>query len=447
MKTLQKLLTVALVMMYVPTQAQIMVSTIAGTGNSGYCCDGDSAVHAQVATPSDIAVDVYGNVYIADQANNRIRVIDTNGIIRTLAGNGTAGYAGDSTNVANALLNNPTGVALDKTGRVYIADNGNNVVRMIDTNSVIYTIAGTGVQGNTGDGGNAKQATFYGPERLYIDDTGSIYICDIGNNRVRKVDTFGIVHAFAGNGNYGNGGDGGQAVSAELKQPTGIARDKWGNFYITDYNGARIRKVNAAGIISTFAGNGNFTYSGDGGMADTAALNGPSGIVVDTAGNIYFGDYINNRLRVINTNGIINTYAGTGVSAYNGEGLAPLAANLSAYGVAMNVKGDVYFTDLVNSRVRKIAPPPPVNAVGKAQSETANMMLYPNPTRGEVWLVTNAVKDATVQVYDMSGRIVYTCAIKDGKAILHLHVSDGVYIVSINDGTKVSYRQRLVVAH
>ena len=218
----------------------------------------------------------------------------TTGIITTIAGNGIAGYSGDGGLATNAELNNPYGVAVDSNGNIYIADTNNNRIRKVNsTTGIITTIAGNGTAGYSGDGGLATNAELYYPYGVAVDSNGNIYIADTYNNRIRKVNsTTGIITTIAGNGTAGYSGDGGPATNAQLNYPYGVAVDSSGNIYIADTDNNRIRKVNSTtGIITTIAGNGNPGYSGDGGPATNAELYDPSGVAVDSNGNIYIADY------------------------------------------------------------------------------------------------------------------------------------------------------------
>ena len=250
-------------------------------------------------------------------------------IITTIAGT-YPGYYGDGGLATVAGLFAPTSVAYDRAGNVYIADNGNNVIRKVNTLGIISTFAGiqyttaTGLYG--GDGGAATSAYLASPTGVAVDTAGNVYIADVGNARIRKVNGLGIITTIAGNGTYGYSGDGTLATSAELNYPWGVAVDRVGNVYIADGGNARIRKINTAGIISTFAGNGTYGYSGDGGSATSAKLSGPWSVAVDGAGNVYIAEAGNtftatgSRIRKINTSGIISTIAGNGTYGYSGDG-------------------------------------------------------------------------------------------------------------------------------
>jgi len=308
-------------------------------------------------------VDTAGNIYIADTQNCRIRkVTASTGVISTIAGNGTCGYAGDGKAATSAELFEPSGVAVDSASNVYIADWDNSRIRKITASTgIISTVAGNGARGYSGDGGKATSAKLSSPFGVAIDSSGNIYIADVGNYRIRKVTvSTGFISTVAGNGTQGYSGDGGPATSAKMQGPTGVAVDTAGNIYIADSYGNRIRKVTAStGIISTVAGNGNIGHSGDGGPATSAQLYYPYGVAVDTASNIYIADNDNYRIRKITAStGIISTMAGNGTCGYSGNGGTATSAELclGLGGVAVDTTGNVYIADQYNERTRAVGP-------------------------------------------------------------------------------------------
>src|SRR6185437_4054899 len=241
----------------------------------------------------------FGNIYFSDTYfNNRIRKISTTGIISTVAGNGGSFSTGDGGQATAAGLNNPYSIIFDAAGNLYISEV--SVVRKVSTTGVITTIAGIiGSSGYSGDGGQATAALLKSPGGLTFDGTGNLYIADYGNSRVRKINNLGIITTVVGTGVQGSTGDGGQATTAELNTPCGLAFDAAGNLYISDYYGYRIRKVNTAGIISTFAGGPTGGFSGDGGTATSATFSYQSDISFDNIGNLYVADELNERIRRI----------------------------------------------------------------------------------------------------------------------------------------------------
>ena len=246
-----------------------------------------------------MAVDGAGNLYIADTNNDRIRKVDSAGTITTIAGTGERRFGGDGGPAIQAQLDAPSGVVVDGAGNLYIADRANHRIRKVDSTGTITTIAGTGERGFGGDGGPATQARLNYPYGVAVDGAGNLYIADLANHRIRKVDSTGTITTFAGTGERGFGGDGGPASQAQLNFPTGVAVDEAGNLYIADWSNARIRKVDGTGTITTIAGTGERGFSGDSGPATQAQLDDPTGVAVDGAGTLYIADASNHRIRLL----------------------------------------------------------------------------------------------------------------------------------------------------
>ena len=299
-------------------------------------------------SPAGVAIDRRGDLYIADTDNSIIRRVDASGVITTVAGTGVEGFGGDGGAATSAQLDFPFGVAADGLGNLYIADTFNNRVRRVDANGLITTVAGggapcpsCGVQGFSGDGGAATSAQLDTPIGVAVDGLGNLYIADQNNLRVRRVDTNGIITTMAGSGPTGNGnggfsGDGGPATSARLNVPDGIAVDGQGNLYIADTRNHRIRRVDTNGLITTVAGDGSSGFTGDGGPALGAGLGGPQGVAVDGPGNLYITDG-GVRIRRVDVGGVITTVAGIGTLGFSGDGGAATSAQLGgASGVAVD---------------------------------------------------------------------------------------------------------------
>jgi sugar lactone lactonase YvrE len=314
-----------------------IISTVAGNGTAGYNNDGIAATNAELNVPGGIAVDSAGNIFIADFQNNRIRKVSAStGIISTVAGNGTGGYNGDGIAATSAEIYLPDGVAVDGAGNIYIADDWNCRIRKVNTvTGLISTVAGNGTCGYGGDG-IAATSSQINPGGVAVDSAGNIYV--VGDSRIRMVSaSTGLISTVAGNGTPGYTGDGIAAISAELNIPASVAVDSTGNIFIADFQNNRIRKVSAStGLISTVVGNGTGGYNGDGIAATSAELNGPSGVAVDSAGNIYIADTNNQRIRKMS--------ASTGLI-----GTVPVVAT----SVAVDSIGNIYFSG--SNRIQKVS--------------------------------------------------------------------------------------------
>ena len=354
-------------------QRGLIIDTVAGSGVSGYGGDGGPATEAQFDLPLDVTVDGSGNIYIVDTQNRRIRKVDAEGITTTVAGNGSMGYSGDGGPATEAELYVPYAVAFDASGNFYIADEGCDCVRKVDTNGIIATVAGNGIGGYGGDGGPATEARLRNPRGVAVDASGNLYIADRSNNRIRKVGPDGIITTVAGNGYLGSYGDGGPATEARIYYPEALAVDASGNLYLTDYR--RIRKVDTSGIITTIVGNGSAGYSGDGGPAAEAQISVVTDLAVDASGNLYIADgYNNHRIRKVDTYGIITTAAGSGcagypscIGGYSGDGGPPSGAQLNRpRGVDVDTAANIYIADTTNNRIRKVASPFAFSAAASA---------------------------------------------------------------------------------
>ena len=330
------------------------ISTFAGrTDNDG---DNGPAVRARLALPEGVAVDNSGNVYVSEYWNNRVRRVDRAGTITPFAGTGKRGFSGDGGPAVAAQFDGPYGLAVDNSGNLYIADSGNNRIRRVDTSGIITTVAGTGEKDFSGDGGPAVAAQLDGPGGVAVDDSGNLYISDVGNHRIRRVDNFGTITTIAGNGGRGYGGnDGEPAVRVSVSWPRGLAVDGAGNVYIAASGDSRILRVDPSGIITTVAGTGEEGYSGDGGPAVDAALHNPSGVAVDGAGNLYIPDGSNHRVRRVDASGTITTIAGDGEGGYSGDGGPAVRARLDLpTALTVDRSGNLYFVDARNNRIRRV---------------------------------------------------------------------------------------------
>jgi len=337
-----------------------VITTFAGTGTSsngggpGVYNDGGPATSGLLRLPMGVAVDKSGNVYIADTGDNSIRKVSTDGNIITVVGDSFPGFLGDGGNAQNAELHTPQDVAVDSNGNLFIADTANSVIREVTAAGVISTFAGTTASGFAGDGAAATAAALFVPISVSVDGSGNVYIAENGDGRIRKVDTKGIITTIVGTGTAGFA-DNNDATKGQLNSPTGIAVDSSGNLYIADFLNLRVRKV-AGNNLSTVAGNGVFSFSGDGGQALNAQMNGPQGVAVDASGNIYVSDTSNHVVRRVASNGVITTVAGNGSAGFGGDGSAATSAQLnSPAGLAVDAVGNLYIADSQNARVRRVS--------------------------------------------------------------------------------------------
>ncbi len=349
---------VVLLVLSINTKCQI-INTIAGTGVVANTGDGGPASAAALNYPSGITFDLDGNLYIAmGNSGHRIRKISPVGIITTIVGTGSAGYSGDGGLATNALMKNPQDVAVDTAGNIFIAETQSHVIRRVDAvTGIITTVAGIGVDGFNGDGGPASVAQLSNPNALCFDKFGNMFIGDHGNYRVRKVTPAGIISTFAGNGNPFFFSDYGLADTSAISGAYGLCADDTGNLYIAD-GYARVRKVNMSGIISTFAGTTNGS-SGDEGPATSAQIV-PIRVKFDQAHKLYIAESAGfNKVRVVDASGIIHTVAGNGASTFSGDGGPATAASVYyAAGIAIDACGSLYISDLNARRIRKVTYPP-----------------------------------------------------------------------------------------
>jgi sugar lactone lactonase YvrE len=333
-----------------------IITTIAGTGVAGFSGDGGPASSAELFYPTGVAVDGFGNLYIADGFNNRVRkVAAATGIIATVAGNGNSGNNSGDGGPATSAVVVPLRVAVDGSGNLYIIS-GNAIRKVTAATGIIATVAGNGGSGYSGDGGPATNAQFEAVN-LAVDGSGDIYIADYYHDVIRKVTAAtGIIATVAGGGTAGYAGDGGPATSAKLEQPDAVAVDGAGNLYIADTNNFVIRKVAAAtGIITTVAGNGAAGPSPNAGPATLAQLATPTGAALDGSGNLYFVDGGNSVLKLVPASGILSTVAGSGATGYTGDGGPATQASFNgAYGIAVDSSGNVYIADSGNNAIRKV---------------------------------------------------------------------------------------------
>ena len=430
-----------------------IITTIAG-GLAG--CGGANvpATAAGFAACVSTCIDDSGNVYVADYSCRKISKFNpaTNDLFTTVAGNGSSTYNGDGELATLAGLNQPMSVAVDHNGNVYIADNLNNRVRKVDYAGVISTIAGTGSGGYNGDNIPATDASIV-PFDISVDTAGNVYVADFDNMRVRKINTDGIITTVAGGGVNSIPPHGILATDAELTFLVGVTADINNNLYLTTYNNVnmpsspdnRVLKVNASGIIMNFAGQDSAGYAGDGGPATAALLSSPFKTAVDKAGNIYIADAGNNCIRKVDKSGIITTYVGNGMAGYSGDGGSPLICELNfPTGVATDASDNLYIADLGNQRIRYInssvlvkTPILPISSLN----------IYPNPNNGVFTITITARRSETADllIINSLGETVSQIKMQTNRPEqIKLDVPGGIYfIVSIVDN--VLYRCKLII--
>ncbi|MBM4085909.1 MAG: hypothetical protein FJ272_14070 [Planctomycetes bacterium] len=336
--------------------ADATIATVAGNGTAGYSGNGGLAARAQLNMPRDMALGEDGSLYIADTDNCCIRKVSPDGIISTVVGAPMRrGYSGDGGPAAHAQLNRPRDVEVGTDGGLCIADTDNHCVRKTTPDGVIQTLAGLGASGYSGDDGPATRAQLAWPQDVAVGTDGSLYIADVGNHRIRKVDSEGMICTVAGTGVCGYGGDGGPATRAQLARPRGVSVGTDGCLYIGDTENHRVRKVGPDGTISTIAGKGAQGYNGDGDRATHAQLAWPRGVVMDAAGCLFIADCGNSVIRKVTPDGLITTVAGTGAEGYSGDGGPAARAQLAdPHGIAVGADGSLYIGEPRNHCIRKV---------------------------------------------------------------------------------------------
>jgi sugar lactone lactonase YvrE len=438
--------TIALALVLGNLNAQT-ISTIAGTGTAGYTGDGASATLATFSNPVALVFDTAGNLYVSDNANNVIRKISKLGIISTVAGNGTSGYSGDGGPATSAELKSPAGVAVDKAGNLYIADASNNRIRKVTISSGnISTICGNGVSGYNGDGGAASAAQISNPNDLAFDTLGNLYVADEGNNVIRMITPGGIISTVAGNNTPGFGGDGGAATSAKLFLPSAVAISKTQNLAISDMQNYRIRTV-TSGTITTKAGIGFTGCAGDGGNATSAYLKIPVGIAYDLGNQLFISDMSCYTVRMVNNNGTMIRVAGNGTAGYTGDGGPSTLATLkNPHGITFDKNGNLFIADAGNNVIRKVDYSMNV----QAKNNTLEAAVWPNPATESVNVsLTGQDQNAEISLVDLLGKTVLTEKLANQLQTVRFSVSSltaGIYFVQVKSEGKI-FTQKITVQH
>lgn len=416
------------------------INTIAGNGVHSFSGDNGLAVEAGIDSPVDVVVDRWRNVYIADANNSRIRKIDTDGIITTVAGNGEIGFSGDGDLAVNAVLGRPCGITADSSGNIYFLDSDNFRIRKIDVAGIITTVAGTGTMGYTGDGGPATQATIGSGNGIASDQAGNIYIATFHFHVIRKIDhQTGIISTIAGTGVAGNFGDGGLAVNATFNYPNWVEVDHQGNIYVSDMNNNKIRKITTDGIIHNVAGSpfGVLGYDGDNGPATEALLHQPQDIAVDQYGNLFISDY--DRIRRVNLEGKIITYAGNGTLGSSGDGWLATYANIGCRaGICVDQNSNLYIAESYTHRIRKVNAYLAETAENKSLED--NISVYPNPAKDQLTVENNSDEKCIFQLVDAQGTVIIEKDVPDQIQVDISTISSGMYFISLRNETSNSFK-------
>ncbi len=417
-------------------KAQI-ISAFAGGGSGG---DGSPAISASIYDPNSLTFDKQGNLYFSQSLSHKIRKIDTAGIITTIAGTGTGGFNGDNQLATAAELYQPNGIAIDTFGNIYIADGINNRIRKIDiATGIITTFAGNGNPGFSGDSGLATAASLHVPSSICFDKRGNLYIGDDVNFRIRKVNTSGIITTVAGTGIAGYVNDSGIATVAQCIPETGICIDYMGNLYIASGNQV-VLKMDTTGIITTITGDTSlYMYNGDGILAIQAHLT-PSFLAIDS-GLLYISDALNNRIRKIDANGIIHTVAGNGLAILGGNGgIADSASFDGPSGIAFDNCGNLYIANVNTPRIRKVTfdtschlSSVDTNLKINTISSNSSINIYPNPAN-KIITVTSTNKINNVAIINMLGQTLYNREYNNDKIEVDISkYASGVYYLQITD--------------
>ena len=421
--------------------AQI-ITTIAGSGpwfgpgHGAFSGDSGQATNAQFFQPVSLAIDSIGNIYIADGSNLRIRKINTSGIINTIAGTGAYGYGGDDSLATGAKFCDFGYITLGPDNCLYIPDICNNRIRKIDlATNIITTVAGNGLPYCNRDTGIATNAIFNYPFSVNFDKHRNLYFLD-ACNYIEKVNSTGAITRFAGiDSTNGYSGDNGSALLANLSHPIDATFDFNGNLYFGDVGNNVIRKIDTFGIITTCAGSSIWGFSGDNGPATLAQFRGIEGIATDGAGNVFFADELNDVIRKVDhATGIISTIAGNGTFGYSGDGFA--ATNAQLYhptGIAFDTEGNLYIADWYNNRIRKVTNVGvPLKVRGALQQKATEVYIYPNPANKFIYI--NATLGAEVILTNLLGQIHMETTMRN--SIEQIDVSgftNGVYLVAVTN--------------
>jgi trimeric autotransporter adhesin len=407
------------------------ITTIIGSGIAGFSGDGGNCATAELNHPDVLRFDRLGNSYIADEFNYVIRKVNTAGIITTIAGNGIRGFSGDGSTATSASIDQTGDIVFDTDNNYYISSFG--AIRKVNTAGIITTIAGTGIQGNSGAEGPATSIQIGDPLGLVFDAEGNLYYGDNGTFRIRKISTSGILSTVAGTGVYGYNGDNGPATAAEIGDVRYMALDSSGNLIFPDDHHV-VRQVNIhTGIVTTIYGNGTPGYSGDGGPATSSTFKQPFAIQFDQNWNMYVTDAAAFVVRKIEaTTGIITTVAGSGVGGGGGDGGPATDAQFGDYVncSAVDRYGNLYIADPESNRIRMVTYHPV--SVDNIQSPTSSLNIYPNPARNQITINVAAVMESTITITNIIGQKVLTQEYHGNSVTIDVaDLPKGLYIVKV----------------
>ena len=422
-----------------------IITTYAGGGAGSYPSDGGLATSAVLADPCGGIFDKHGNYYFVDGlGGHRVRKITPTGLITTIAGTGVQGFSGDSGLATFAKINTPQAVALDTSGNIFFTDHENNRIRKINASTgVITTIAGTGILASTGSGGAATNASLGNPLDICFDKQQNLYVAEHYSGRVRKISPSGIITDFAGNGiaGMGYGGDGGRADTTKIGNPGSVCVDSSGNVFIADLVNALILKVNTTGIISTYAGNSaGYLYNGDE-IPATSAYISPVRINFDMLGNLFIAEYFNYRVRKVDFLGIIHTAAGIGTPGFSGDNGPATAAQFNyPSGIAFDKCNNLYIPETGSNRVRKVTFNTSCGAVAVNDVQTVEegLSIFPNPV-ASLLHISNVQPGSTYILYEMTGRAIASGVLdKTDNEIYMGRMTQGVYLLQLvgSDGVR-----------
>ena len=410
------------------------ITTIAGTGAGGFSGDGGPATLACFSSPQGVATDAAGNIYVADRNNHRVRMISAaTGNISTVVGTGVMGYAGMGGLATAAQMEYPNAICFDRYGNYYISDNYADAAYRVDgATGMINNICGHGAQGSSGDGGPGSLARMAIPFGIAVDPAGNQYIADYGNNELRKVNAItGIVTTIAGS----------IPALGSFSQINGVCTDNNGNVYVSDAGSHHcVKRIDYTGAITTIAGNGTAGYTGDGGPALSAEMRGPGCLFINSSFHLFICDADANVVRVVDLGtGIIHTLAGTGIAGFSGDGGSPALAQLQGpTGVWESASGDIYIADASNNRIRKIVGSGYKTTGTNAVSEN-NVSVFPNPSNGTFTIQTNSIPDnGSFEVYNLTGEKVFAGTISQQQTVVTIEQPAGVYTILLRSASGMS---------